>query len=62
MHIQSIFWQILGMGIAIPFSFITLLTICMKILAKKDFQIDVIKVLLCYTIAVLGWSIAYGIK
>lgn len=53
---------ILGLGIAIPSTFVVLITILTKAIVGSNYEIKLSQVSIYYLIALIGWAITFGIR
>jgi hypothetical protein len=53
---------VLGLGLAIPCTGIVLINSCIKIIAGKNYELDIKKVGYFYMIALLGWFLVFGVR
>jgi hypothetical protein len=52
----NIFFIILGLGVAIPFSIVLLINLSLKIVLGGSYEVELKKVGIVYLVALLGWS------
>lgn len=58
---NPLFWKILSLGTAIPATIIVLITLLTQITAGGGYQADLSKLFRIYIVALLGWSIFFGV-
>ena len=59
--VTQIFWNIIGLGLAIPSTIVLIFNLSVKARAGDNYQIDVSKTFLLYTLCLLGWAIFFGV-
>lgn len=60
--LNSVFWMILGLGIAIPFTVVAFFNISIKIKNPDSYDLNLGKLAVVYTLALLGWALVFGIR
>lgn len=62
MVITSLFWMIIGLGIAVPSTLLLIFNLFTKAIAGENYQLSLQKVASLYLIALVGWGILFGIQ
>lgn len=62
MTISSLFWEILGMGIALPATYVFIHNVWLKSKEGDNYELNLPQLSRVYFIALLGWAIALGVS
>lgn len=63
MFLKSVlFWKILSIGIAVPATFVSLITLITQLTAKGAYQANIKAWFGTYVLALLGWAIYFGVR
>jgi hypothetical protein len=58
----SIFWMILGLGVAIPGTIVLIVNMVLSLVAKDNYTLDLKKIGMVYFITLLGYATVFGIE
>jgi len=61
-HIYTVFWLVLGLGIAIPFSAVAVFNIFLSMAKGDNYELDLKRLGIIYLIALVGWAITFGVR
>jgi hypothetical protein len=58
----SVFWLIIGIGLAVPATLVLITNILLSIRAKDNYTLDLKRVGLVYLVALIGYAITFGLE
>ena len=59
--LNPLFWEILSLGLALPCSFVIIFNLFIKAAAGEQYQLNIKQLFAVYFLALLGWSIFFGV-
>ena len=62
MNIDHLFWQIIGFGYGIPALLVLIQNLALKSIVGDEYHLDLKKITIVYSIALVGFAVALGIK
>jgi len=58
---NTAFWLILGLGVAIPGTLVLIINIVLSLLASDNYKLNLKQLGLVYVVTILGYAITFGL-